>query len=80
MGGCNDRVCGAGITISIFIQGLASVVRYKKCGPVEGSNSLDAELGGCAMLIESLKIWLRKVVLSSLNYCCIMYLLVFLVS
>ena len=32
----------------------------KKCGPVEGSNSLDAELGGCVMLIESLKIWMQK--------------------
>ena len=32
----------------------------KKCGPVEGSNSLDAEHGGCAMLIESLKIWMQK--------------------
>ena len=35
-------------------------MRYKKCGPVEVSNSLDAELGGCAMLIESLKTWVRK--------------------
>ena len=41
-------------------MGLGWVMRYKKNGPVEGSNSLDAELGGCATLIESLKIWLRK--------------------
>ena len=43
-GSCNDKVCGAGITISFFIQGLDWVMRYKKCGPVEGSNSLDSDL------------------------------------
>ena len=26
-GSCNDQVCGAGITISIFIQGLGWVMR-----------------------------------------------------
>ena len=26
-------------------KGLGWVMRYKKCGPVEGSNSLDVELG-----------------------------------
>ena len=52
----NDKVCGAGITISFFIEGLVWVIRYNKCGPVKGSNSLDAELGGCVMLIERLKI------------------------
>ena len=59
MGVASDKVCGACITISFFIQGLGWVTRYKKCGPVVGSNSLDAELG-CAMLTESLKIWLQK--------------------
>ena len=59
-GSCNDKVCGAGITISIFRQELGGVMRYKKCGLVERSNSLDAGLGGCAMQIESLKFWLRK--------------------
>ena len=47
--------------IELVIRGdSTTVMRYKKCGPVEGSNSLDAELGGCAMLIESLKFWLQK--------------------
>ena len=32
----------------------------KRCGPVPGTNSLDAERGGCAMLIESLKTWRWK--------------------
>ena len=50
-GSCNDTVCVASNTISIFIQGFA----VQKCGKVEGSKSLDAELGLCAMLIESLK-------------------------
>ena len=59
-GSCNDKVCGAGSTISFFIQGLGWVTRYKKCGPVKGSNSLDAELGGYAMLTESVKICLQK--------------------
>ena len=60
VGSCTDKVCGAGITFSFFTQRLGWVIRYEKCGPVEGSNSLDAELGGCAMLIESLKFWLQK--------------------
>ena len=41
-------------------RGWEWVIRLEKYGPVEGSNSLDAELGGCAMLIESLKFWLQK--------------------
>ena len=57
---CVDKVCGADITISIFLQGLGWVMRCTKCRPVEGSNSLDAELGVCAML--------RKVVLRSLQF------------
>ena len=59
-GSCNDKICGAGITILLFTQGTGWVTIYKKCGPVPGTNSLDAELGGCAMLIESLDMWLRK--------------------
>ena len=59
-GSCNDKTCGAGITILLFSQETGWVTRYKKRGPVPGTNSPDAELGGCAMLIESLKMWLRK--------------------
>ena len=29
-GSCTDKVCGAGITISVFIQGLEWVIRFKK--------------------------------------------------
>ena len=35
------------------IMGWATI--YKKCGPVPGKNSIDAEIAGCSMLIESLK-------------------------
>ena len=32
------------------------------CGPVTGQNSLDAELGGCGMLMENLRPWIDKCV------------------
>ena len=49
MGVVMTKVCGAGFTISIFMQGLGmGLCGTKNCGPVEGSNSLDAELVGCA--------------------------------
>ena len=35
------------------IMGWATI--YKKCGPVPGKNSIDAEIAACSMLIESLK-------------------------
>ena len=57
---CNDHICGAGIIILLFSPKTGWITIYKKCGPVPGNNSLDAELGGCAMLIENLHIWLRK--------------------
>ena len=36
------------------------VMIYKKCGPVPGRNSLDAELGGCALLVKNLSQWIDK--------------------
>ena len=33
---------------------------YKKCGPVPGKSSLDAEMGGCGMLIDTLQQWMEK--------------------
>ena len=38
---------------------LGWVLRHINSGRVEGSNSLYSELGGCAMLIENIKIWLK---------------------
>ena len=57
---CSDNICGASITILLFTKGARWVTRYKKCVPLPGTNSLDAELGGCGMLMESLITWLRK--------------------
>ena len=36
----------------------AIVLVHTKCGPVRGRNSLDAELGGCGMLMENLSQWI----------------------
>ena len=33
---------------------------HKKCGPVFGGNSLDAEICGCSMLLESTKKWVDE--------------------
>ena len=41
-----DFVLHTGVGVGYTVQ---------NCGPVEGSNSLDAELGGFAMLFEILK-------------------------
>ena len=35
---------------------------YKKCGPVSGQNSLDAELGCCGMLTDNMCQWIDKYV------------------
>ena len=35
------------------IMGWATI--YKKCGPMPGKNSIDAEIAGCSVLVESLK-------------------------
>ena len=43
----------------VLHTGVGVCYSVQKCGPVKGSNSLDAELGG-VMLIESLKIWMQK--------------------
>ena len=36
------------------------VTIYNKCGPVPGQNSLDAEIGGCAFLVNNLSQWIDK--------------------
>ena len=33
---------------------------FVKCGPVKGSKTLDAELGGCVVLVGSFKIGMQK--------------------
>ena len=57
---CDNGKCGAGIVIQAFTESLGWVSTYKKCGPVTGRSSLDAELGGCGMLLENLRRWINK--------------------
>ena len=45
---------GAGIMIQVFNKTLGWVPIHRKCGLVRGRSSLDAELGGCGMLMEIL--------------------------
>ena len=40
--------------IKVFTQALGWVTIHKKCGPVPSQNSLDAEIGRCAMLVCNL--------------------------
>ena len=44
----------------IFTHSLGMATIHKKCGPVPGQNSLDAEIGGCAMLMDNLHKWVTK--------------------
>ena len=59
-GSCENGKCGAGIMIQAFTDALGWAPIHKKCGPVQGQNSLDAELGGCGMLMENLRQWIDK--------------------
>ena len=36
------------------------ILVYKKCGPGSGQISLDAELGGCGTLLQTLRPWIDK--------------------
>ena len=49
---CESGTCGAGITIQAFTKTLGCPIR-KKCGLARGPNSLDAELGGCGVLMDT---------------------------
>ena len=59
-GSCNDNICGAGVIVLLFSPKTGWITIQKKCRPAPGTYSLDAEFGGCAMLIENLNFWLRK--------------------
>ena len=54
-GSCRNDVCGASMLINIFTHTLGWATNDKKCGPVPSKDSLDAEIAGCSMMIESLK-------------------------
>ena len=46
--------------MKVFTQALGLATIYKKCGLVPDENSLDAEMGGSAMLMNSLGQWIDK--------------------
>ena len=53
--------------IQAFTETLGWDPIHKKCGPVRGRNSLDAELGGCGMLMDNLNQWINDEHLSLPN-------------
>ena len=60
-GSCESGTCGDGVMIQAFTKTLGwAPVLKKKNGPVLGRNSLDAEVGGCGMLMEILSQWIDK--------------------
>ena len=61
-GSCDNGKCGAGVMIMACSEVLGWFPMYKKCGPVSGQNSLDAELGGCGMPTDNLCQWIDKCV------------------
>ena len=61
-GSCDTCQCGAGIMIMACSEALGWFPIFKKCGPVVGQNSLDAELGGCGMLMDNLCQWIDNCV------------------
>ena len=57
---CENGRCGGGQMVQAFTKTLGLARIHKKCGLVMGRNSLDAELGGCGMLMESSSQWIDK--------------------
>ena len=59
-GSCDNGKCGAKTMIQALTKTLGWVPIYKKGWPVTGQDSLDAERGGCGMLLENLHSWIDK--------------------
>ena len=59
-GSCENGTRGAGLMIQIFTKAVGWVPIHKKWSRVRGRNSLDAELGGCSMLLEISGRWVDK--------------------
>ena len=51
---CREHICGAGTWIDILSR-ISGGTFHKKCGPVPGAKSLDAQISGCTMLIGTVK-------------------------
>ena len=59
--GSNDNgKCGGGIVLMAFSEPHGWFTFYKQCGPAPGNSSLDAEMGGCGMLIDNVHQWMEK--------------------
>ena len=54
-GKCRKHGRGAAMWVKVFTQSLGWHTVHKKCEPVLGGHSLDAEIYGCSMLIEIMK-------------------------
>ena len=59
-GSCDYGNCGCGIVIMAHSDLHDWSAFNKKCWPVPGVTSVDAELGGCGMLVENLCRWVDK--------------------
>ena len=59
-GSYDNGKCGGGIVLMAFSESHGWSTFYKKCGPVPGNSSLDAEIAGCGMLIDNLNQWMEK--------------------
>ena len=55
-------IVGGGIMIMAYSDPHGRFTFYKKCGPLPRNRSLDAEMGGCGMLMNNLRQWIDKCV------------------
>ena len=60
VGSCDNGNCGGSIVIMAYLNLHGWLTFYKKCGPVPRNNSLDAEMGGCGMLMDHVRQWIDK--------------------
>ena len=61
-GSFRNNVYGTGMWNNIFTPTLGWYTLHKRCERVLDGNSLEAEISGCWMLIESMKKWVDKCV------------------
>ena len=59
-GSCDNGNCGRGIVIMAYSDLHAWFTFHKTCGQGPGNKSLDAEMGGCGMLMDNFRQWIDK--------------------
>ena len=57
---CRATGCGAGMLAKLFTRALSWHTVNKQCAPVPKANALDAEIGGCEMLMECVGRWVGE--------------------